>query len=470
MARINLNSKGTTNEHLSIDVIDYSGEEQTIDLDTDGILYETKNGSLKINYPKFQQAFKLVNNCVFSNGLFYTPDGAISTEAIRQYLQQSLIDFGWVDRLDVPVNSSLIGLKDMCHVEGLSADAAIIPFANGDLYLDPDGWYFELGRKRHTPYRLAVDYTPKDKSMPNFSKWVSDVFDEQDIPTLQEMLGYALVPTTAVQEGFFIVGDGGVGKSVLGTILQEILGKAFYPMKTDELVTARFQLSGCENKLVVYDDDLGSAALTETGTLKKLISADQAILAERKYSQPYSFVPYCKVIACANFMLSSLYDDSDGFYRRLHPILVKPKDPRRKTIPRFGQRVAQEKEQIVRWALIGLQRLMQNNWQVTWSERSQNYFGKIKSQGVHYSEFIEDVFTEGEDETVTCKEIRDVYDRWCRENGIQNMSQRRMEKWLVDNAEKLHLKYSRSVRRGDKYVRGYTGLSVKNEWQNTIKL
>lgn len=52
---------------------------------------------------------------------------------------------------------------------------------------------------------------------------------------MQEMLGYALVPTTASQEAFFLVGEGQVGKSVLGVILRALLGNGFYSMQTKEL-------------------------------------------------------------------------------------------------------------------------------------------------------------------------------------------------------------------------------------------
>ena len=90
------------------------------------------------------------------------------------------------------------------------------------------------------------------------------------------------------------------------------MGNAFESINTQELVSKRFQIATVENKLVAYDDDLGSAALEETGVLKKLITADTPIPAERKYGDPFSFLPYCRVVASANFMLSSLYDDSDG--------------------------------------------------------------------------------------------------------------------------------------------------------------
>lgn len=226
--------------------------------------------------------------------------------------------------------------------------------------------------------------------------------------------------------------------------------------------------------MLAYDDDLCSAALTETGLLKKLITADTPIKGERKYADPHDFMSYCRILASANFMLSSLYDDSDGFYRRLHPILVKPRDPNRKTINRFYEMILeQEKPQILRWALVGLKRVIENGWKINWSDRSREYLSSVKSSTVHYNEFLDDTCSFGNGDISTA-EIKTLYHRWCKENGIKETSDRRLEKWMAENAEKLGIKQNKYVRRNNKYVRrnnkhvrGYVNLHIKSEWNIT---
>ena len=285
-------------------------------------------------------------------------------------------------------------------------------------------------------------------------------------------MGYCLIPTTAVGEAFIIVGDAEAGKSGLGTILMGILGNAAMTMETQDLVTKRFQVADVENKLLAYDDDLGSAALTETGLLKKLITADTPIRAERKYADPHQFKSYCKILASANFMLSSLYDDSDGFFRRLHPILVKPKQPERKRINKFYEMILeQEKEQIFKWALVGLRRVIQNGWKIEWSERSKNYMKANKSNAVHFEDFFNETCTVDPNADVTMAEITTLYHRWCKENGIKEASDRRLSNWFADNTERLGIRRSQNIRRNGKCLRGYQWLKIKNEWKNmTITL
>ena len=436
-------------------------------IDTSGIITEDKKGNPQLNYKKFVDVFAAVNDCVYCNGVFYNPDGSISQQSIRKDIANSLGDAGWQGRIDTPTNSILTTLKDMYTVDELPVNEKVIPLANGDLHISKGEWVFRLGEKKHAPYRLAVNYVPTEKPTPLFNKWLNDVFAPEDIPTIQEIMGYCLVPTTAAGEAFIIVGDAEAGKSGLGTILMGILGSAAMTMETQDLVTKRFQVADVENKLLAYDDDLGSAALTETGLLKKLITADTSIRAERKYADPHQFKSYCKILASANFMLSSLYDDSDGFFRRLHPILVKPKQVDRKRINKFYEMILeQEKEQIFKWALIGLRRVIQNGWKISWSERSLKYMKVNKSNAVHFEDFFNETCVIDSNSDVTMAEIATLYRKWCKENGIKEASDRRLSNWFSDNADKMDIRRSQNIRRNSKCLRGYQGLKIKDEWKN----
>lgn len=436
-------------------------------IDMSGIIIKDEKNRTQLNYKKFVDVFAKINNCVYCNGVFYNPDGAISSQFIRKEIATSLGNIGWQGKLDSPTNSIFTTLKDLYSIDELPVNEKIIPLANGDLHIGKDEWVFRHHEKKHTPYRLSVDYVPTEKPTPLFDKWLNDVFAPEDIPTVQEIMGYCLVPTTAAGEAFFIVGDGGAGKSGLGTIMMGIAGKASVSVDTQQLVTKQFQIADIEHKLFAYDDDMGSAALTETGLLKKVITADTPIRAERKYADPHEFNSYCRLLASANFMLSSLYDDSDGFYRRLHPILVKPKSPDRKVINKFYELILeQEKEQIFKWALIGLRRVMDNGWKISWSERSRNYMKANKSNAVHFEDFFNEVCVVAENETTTTAELTKTYKRWCKENGIKEASDRRLSNWFADNSERIGIHRSENILCAGKRLRGYMNLKIRPEWKN----
>ena len=446
-------------------VEDCTDEDEIVD--TSDVITEDKKGNRCINYKKFVDVFAKINNCVYCNGVFFNPDGAISAQSLRRDIANSLGDAGWSGRIDTPTNAIFLSLKDMYSVDELPVNEKVIPLANGDLHIGKEEWVFRLGEKKHSPYRLSVNYVPTEKPTPLFNKWLNDVFAPEDIPTVQEIMGYCLVPTTAAAEAFFIVGDGEAGKSGLGTILMGILGNASVSVETQQLVTKQFQIAEVEHKLLAYDDDLGSAALTETGLLKKLITADTPIRAERKYCDPHQFNSYCRILASANFMLSSLYDDSNGFFRRLHPILVKPKAPDRKVINKFYELILeQEKEQIFKWALVGLRRVIDNGWKISWSERSREYMKTNKSNAVHFEDFFNETCEVAVNCDTTIAEIKKLYSKWCAENGIKEASERRLANWFADNSERIGIHRSENITRNGKRLRGYFDLKIKPEWKN----
>lgn len=462
-----LSDRKTPSTDTSILVIE-PPQEPVYEIDTAGIITEDKNGNMRLNYAKFIDVFAKINPLAYCNGVFYTPHGAISKDVLKQDIHFSLFDNGWKGRLDAPVKSILESLKDHCNYERLTVDDKVIPLGNGELHLGKKQWEFHHDEYNHCAYRLSVNYSPVRKPTPLFDKWLNDVFTPEDIPTVQEIFGYCLVPVTAAQEAFIFVGDAGVGKSGVGAILKGLLGNAFIGMETQQLVTERFQIAQVENKLVAYDDDLGSAALTETGLLKKLITADVPITGERKFADPHEFDSYCRIVASANFMLSSLYDDSDGFYRRLHPILVKPKDPNRKNINRFYETILeQERSQILAWALDGLRRVIDNGWEISWSERSRKYLSQAKAGASPFRDFLDETCTIGEG-NVSTAELKRAYKSWCRENGMAQLSDRRLGNWMVDNCEKMGIEPSRNVVRGGKQVRGYYKLRLRSEWNPSM--
>ena len=74
-------------------------------------------------------------------------------------------------------------------------------------------------------------------------------------------------------------------------------------------------------------------ALKSTHYLKSLITAEMPMDLERKGEQSYQGQMYVRFLAFSNGDLESLYDHSDGFYRRQLILSVKKKPPDREDDP-----------------------------------------------------------------------------------------------------------------------------------------
>ena len=73
----------------------------------------------------------------------------------------------------------------------------------------PDGTFQES--RLFCQNRLPVKYVPKAPAPDRWLTFLHELLDDADIPTLQEYLGYCLIPSTKGQKMMLIVGKGGEG-------------------------------------------------------------------------------------------------------------------------------------------------------------------------------------------------------------------------------------------------------------------
>jgi len=425
--------------------------------------YKDKKGVMQIDENVFAEAFTEVNHLRYNNGLFYTRNGKATEELLSRDVWESLRDFGIKRDVERTTKKMIGAVKLASTVPALTVNTNVIPFANGDMYVKE--WCFHYDEYGSFPYRLSVPLSLELVDTPNFEKWLGDLFYPEDIPTVQEYLGYCLVPTTRAQKALFLVGEGGAGKSVMGVILESILGDALLSTpNSQEFMQDKFKLPELEHRLALYDDDLSSEALKDTGLYKKLITNTISLSADRKYGQPFKFQPYVKIVSCCNEILGSIYDNTSGFYRRLLPILVKPVAEDFKPDLRFYDKIRAERRGIVQWALIGLRRLMEQNWVLSESKRSREYLQGKQELGNHFPQFMESVFEFGDGRTPTTEIIK-TYKAWCAQNAFTPKGDTTLQKWLGDNAQRYGITRSTNVPLSSgKRVRGFAGLSIKKEW------
>lgn len=424
---------------------------------------ETPKGKI-INENAFARGFVELNALRYSNGLFYTVHGRATEDMISRDIWESIALAGMNTNVDATVKRLLGAVKLCATVPELKADERLIPYANGDL--DLREMTFHHDRYASTPYRLTAEFHPNTIETPHFTKWLHDLFTDEDIPVVQEYLGYCLVPTTKAQKALFLVGEGGAGKSVLGVILESLLGDAVEATSnTQEFLQDKFKLPELEHKLVLYDDDLDNAALSETGLYKKLITNTISITADRKFGQPFKLRPMIKLVACCNEMLSSTYDQTGGFYRRLLPIKIKPIAKGFVPDPRFYDKIRKERDGIAQWALVGLLRLISNDYNLDISTRTKNFLQGKKEIGNHFPAFLSACFTLDNTATVPSTEILSVYKVWCRKNAADARKDRALLTWLADNSERIGIEMSNNIYVGTQRVRGFAGLAIKPEWK-----
>ena len=197
----------------------------------------------------------------------------------------------------------------------LNANPFIINLKNGLYNLQEDKLV------EHTPdyfstVQLNASYDPKAQC-PRFKQYLKEVLDVYQIPLIQEMLGYFLVPITRAQKCFVIVGEGGAGKSQLLLVLNQVLlGSENVSNVSWQALNERFKTAELFGKLANIFADLPTKNIDDNGIFKALVGEDY-LTVEKKNKNPFSFQSKARLLFSCNTIPRNLGDKSEGFYRRL---------------------------------------------------------------------------------------------------------------------------------------------------------
>jgi putative DNA primase/helicase len=266
-------------------------------------------------------------------------------------------------------------MKIKCYRPAPVLDENTIHLQNGTLRLSKDKFYFTQ-KKEFALNRLNINYNPYACEPERWVSFLHDLLEEQDILTLQEYLGYMLIPSTRAQKMLMIAGNGGEGKSRIGKIMFEIMGGkntvSGSVASLDNGSSSRFNKVKLLGKLAMIDDDMDMSALAKTDFLKQLITAEIPLEIKPKGSPAFQALLYTRLLAFGNSPISALYGRSFGFFRRQILLVAKPVPKERVNDKHLTEKLLAEKESIFFWCLKGLKRLIANDFEFMVSEQAKN--------------------------------------------------------------------------------------------------
>ncbi len=111
--------------------------------------------------------------------------------------------------------------------------------------------------------RLPVNYNPDAPEAATWLSFLDQLLYPEDIPTLQEFIGYCLIPSNKGQRMMIIKGNGGEGKSQIGAVLNSLLGTNMKDGSIGKISENRFARADLEHILLCVDDDMRMEALKQ---------------------------------------------------------------------------------------------------------------------------------------------------------------------------------------------------------------
>lgn len=332
--------------------------------------YDGKN----VNEVKFCEEFLKIHPMKSVNGTFFTVEGRVTDEdTLRREIYERLKPF-----FQTGLTKRVANLLEALRLEAYAPDLPIqrdrIHVANGMLFLD--GRF--SAEREFCRNRLPVAYNEGAAAPETWLRFLGELLYPEDIPTLQEFMGYCLLPTTKGQKMLMLIGRGGEGKSRIGVVLRSLLGTNMATGSISKIETSRFARADLEHELVMLDDDMKIEALPQTNYIKAIVTAELPMDLERKGQQSYQGDLYVRFLGFGNGSLKALYDRSEGFFRRQIILTTRPKDASRTDDPFIAEKMCAEAEGIFLWCLEGLQRLIANSYSFTLSERAREQPGHLR--------------------------------------------------------------------------------------------
>ena len=413
-----------------------------------------------INEALFCDDFLSRHKIIYTNGAFFTPEGRVSDELpLRGEIFEELKCCA-VSNIPRKISNIVELMKLAALVEDFPPEADRIHLSNGTLFLD--GRFME-GNPDIVRNRFPVVYNPNTPKPVLWLKFLDGLLYPEDIPTLQEYIGYCLIPSNKGQRMMVIKGNGGEGKSQIGAVLGTLFGSNMKDSSIGKISGNRFARADLEHILLCVDDDMRMEALRQTNYVKSIVTAQGKMDLERKGKQSYQGWMCARLVAFSNGDLQALFDRSDGFYRRQLVLTTKDKPADRVDDPDLAEKMKAEVEGILLWAFEGLQRLVANHFKFTESQRTKDNRETVKRDNNNVFDFME---SDGyirlkADIAISSKELYEIYRMWCEENNLTPLKRRSFSDAVIASQNKYNLEYcNRITNAAGRRVWGFLGIEA----------
>jgi putative DNA primase/helicase len=185
------------------------------------------------------------------------------------------------------------------HSDEVNKDARELVNVQNGMLRWSTGELLQHDPKYRSINQIPVPWDPNAKSE-KLDEFLNAVIPPDALQTIEEFVGYSLIPDTSLAKCLVLVGDGGNGKSAFLTLVEALLGRENVSnLPIYALVEERSSAALLFGKLANIYDILESRGLKHAGRFERIVAGDP-IRAEKKYHAPFAFRPYAKHIFTAN--------------------------------------------------------------------------------------------------------------------------------------------------------------------------
>ena len=280
--------------------------------------------------------------------------------------------------------------------------------------------------------KIAIHHIPvhsKDLNQPtpHFTNYLNTTIvqkgdtrtpDQPLIDLVQEMFGFYITPNLKAEAMFFLVGRGSNGKSVMITILEELIGRKYRTaMSIQTLTTEKFSTySLIGTKLNVCNEE--ESKHLRADKFKALVTGD-TIQVEQKGQDPFPFRPTTKYLF-ASQNIPNFQEVDGGIMRRIKIIMFNRIFLNKDKDKDIVDKLISELAGILQFAIDGARRLKENNYNFSEPDQLLEALDEFEQELSSPIRFFKENYVIHEDKkkNILFKSKKDLYSdyiKWCEE-------------------------------------------------------
>lgn len=278
----------------------------------------------------------------------------------------------------------------------------------------------------HTPADSITKQTTVDPSGGGMDIWQDalETFfcgDNELIDYVQEIAGLSAIGKVCVEGLIIAYGEGRNGKSTFWNTLSRVMGTYSGNMSADTLTVGckrnvKPELAEAKGKRIIIAAELEEGMRLNTSNVKQLCSTDE-IYAEKKYKDPFSFVPSHTLVLYTNHLPKVGAIDA-GTWRRLIVIPFNAKIEGSSDIKNYADYLFNKAGgAILKWIMTGAKRVIEKDYHIVKPAVVDSAIQKYKDNNDWLSQFLDECCEIDSSYSAKSGDVYNAYRSYCMQVG-----------------------------------------------------
>ena len=278
----------------------------------------------------------------------------------------------------------------------------------------------------HVPSDFITKMTSVDPSDAGADLWQAalDTFflgDTELMGYVQEIVGLAAIGKVYIEALIIAYGEGRNGKSTFWNTVSRVLGTYSGNMSADTLTVGckrnvKPELAEAKGKRIIIAAEMEEGMRLNTSTVKQLCSTDE-IYAEKKYKDPFSYVPSHTLVLYTNHLPKVGAIDA-GTWRRLIVIPFNAKIEGNSDIKNYADYLYDKAGgAILTWIIEGAKRVIAKDYHISQPQVVKDAITSYRENNDWLAHFLNDCCEVDKTYTEKSGELYNAYRNYCTQVG-----------------------------------------------------